>query len=566
MERSWRSLTEEPDMDKSMEEFLSLFTVDAEKGTIHLMGERMAMFNTEALGLFRKELIETLGLEKSRHVLTRIGYLFGQHDCEKLKQAMPESDPLALAGVARRLASLQGVAGMEDMVVKGSLTEEGRQEITIEWENPIEGSLQLKQLGPSEEPSCSMMTGYASGYGSALLGRRILFIETECVSQGADRCRVVGRSDEAWGDEANLARSYLDPIDLGGMLRHLVETVEEQKATLQRSEAEISQLRMSARPLWTFTDIIGESHAVRQALSIAERAARFDTTILIQGESGTGKEMLARGIHRASGRKDGPFLAVNCGALTETLLESELFGYRRGAFTGAERDYEGLFRAADGGSILLDEISEISPALQVKLLRVLQEKEVRPVGSSVSVPVDVRVIAATNRDLQQLVLRGRFRDDLFYRLNVIAVRMPALRERENDVLLLADHFVRAFASRHSREVRGLTPEARRILMASSWPGNVRQLQNAIERAVVLGDSPYISVDHLPGDVTSPRISGIEPGDLMEVIAVGRSSENPEAREILALLARHGGSRTRAARALGVARSTLWRRMKRLGLN
>jgi len=552
-------------MDKALEEFLSLFEVDLKEGTIHLLGERIVLFNTEVLGLWRTELIETLGVEKSRHVLTRMGYLYGQHDYQMVKRALPEADPASLARVVKNLASISGTAVMRNVGADDLSSSESGKEFAIEWANSIEATLQLEMLGESDLPSCWMMMGYATGYASALFGRRVLFVETECIGQGAERCRAVGRLDEDWGDEANLIRSHLNPIDLEGMLRHLAATVEEQKETLQRSEAEISRLRRTAVSRLSFSDIIGESRTMREAISVAERAAKFDTTVLIQGNSGTGKEILARGIHRASGRKDAAFLAIDCGALAETLLESELFGYRRGAFTGADRDYEGLLRSAHGGTILLDEISEISPALQMKLLRVLQEKEVRPVGSSQPVKVDVRILAASNRDLEQLVLRGQFREDLFYRLNVIAIRLPSLRERENDVLLLADHFLRVFAERHHQDVVGFTPEARRTLLSASWPGNVRQLQNVVERAVILGDQPYIDVVHLPDGLTSSGLGRVGEEDMPEVRAAGRSIEDPEAREILAVLARSGGSRTRAARTLDISRSTLWRRMKRLGL-
>lgn len=552
-------------MDEKAAEFLSLFKVDLEEGTIHLFGERMVVFNTEALGLFRREIIDTLGQEKSRHVFTRMGYLFGQHDYQMLKQILPQADPVSLAGVARRLVSIQGMAGMRDVVTSGLFTSQSARQFVIEWGNSIEATLQLKLSGTSAQRSCSMIMGYASGYASALLGRKVLFIETDCIGQGKERCRAVGRLDEDWGDEANLMRSHLQPINVESMLRRLAERVEEQQETLEKTEAEIRRLRLSAQVPSEFSDMIGDSHAMKQVLSIGWRSARFDTTILIQGETGTGKEMLARAVHRASRRRDGPFVAINCGALTETILESELFGYRRGAFTGADKDYEGIFRAADGGTILLDEISEISPALQVKLLRVLQEKEVRPVGSSQVVPVDVRVIAATNRDLRNMVLRGRFRDDLFYRLNVISVHLPPLRERESDVVLLADHFLRVFTEKHGRSVQGFSPEARRVLLSAPLPGNVRQLQNAIERAVILGDGPQIDAEHLLGDLSTAQEEQATAGTPAVGRAAGRTLDDPEARGILALLARNGGSRTRTAAALGVARSTLWRRMKRLGL-
>jgi two-component system, NtrC family, response regulator HydG len=247
--------------------------------------------------------------------------------------------------------------------------------------------------------------------------------------------------------------------------------------------------------------IVGNSAPIREVARMIDAVAYSSTTVLVTGESGTGKELVARALHSKSPRRSHPFVALNCGALTETLLESELFGHVKGAFTGAQRDQKGLFDAADGGTIFLDEIGDIPPATQVRLLRVLQEGEIKRVGSADSVRVDVRVIAATHRDLPKLVKTGRFREDLFYRLNVINVPLPALRERVEDIPLLAHHFLRRYAERLGKKVRTLTPEAIELLCGYRWPGNVRELENAVERAVVLCRGDSVTPTDLPPAVT-----------------------------------------------------------------
>jgi two-component system response regulator HydG len=247
--------------------------------------------------------------------------------------------------------------------------------------------------------------------------------------------------------------------------------------------------------------IVGTSGAIRDVTRMVEAVAYSAATVLINGESGTGKELVARALHARSPRRSQPFVALNCGALTETLLESELFGHVKGAFTGAQRDQKGLFDAADGGTIFLDEIGDIPPATQVRLLRVLQEGEIKRVGAADSVRVDVRVIAATHRDLPKLVKAGRFREDLFYRLNVIAIPLPSLRDRIEDVPLLAHHFLRRYAERLAKKVKTLSPEAVELLCGYRWPGNVRELENAIERAVVLSRGDAITPTDLPPAIT-----------------------------------------------------------------
>jgi two-component system response regulator HydG len=295
-------------------------------------------------------------------------------------------------------------------------------------------------------------------------------------------------------------------------------------------------------------------------LKLAETAGPTDSTVLISGESGTGKEVLARFIHELSGRADGPFVSINCGALPENLLESELFGHVRGSFTGAVRDKQGLFVAAKGGTFFLDEVGEMSPATQVKLLRVLQEREVIPVGATEPVPVDVRIIAATNRDLEEEIRRGGFRSDLYYRLNVITLHLPPLRERPDDVPLLAEYFLKRFSEGRGRELR-LAPETLQELQAYDWPGNVRELENALERAAVMTPDGEILPSALPSRITErapqPLVqASLPPNPTLEII---------ERAYIHWVLHAEGGNKTRAAEVLGIDPSTLYRKLLRYGM-
>ena len=314
--------------------------------------------------------------------------------------------------------------------------------------------------------------------------------------------------------------------------------------------------RRGDRP--TVSRPIGKSRRFMDTLRLAELVAPTDSTVLIQGESGTGKEVIARYLHNLSTRADGPFLSINCGALPENLLESELFGHVKGSFTGAVRDKQGLFAAARGGTFFMDEVGEMPPSLQIKLLRVLQEREVIPVGATEAIPVDVRIIAATNRDLEEEVRRGHFRSDLFYRLNVIALELPALRDRRDDLILLIEAFLQDLASERNDPVRALTSEALDAVMVYDWPGNVRELQNALEHAVVLTKGESIEPSALPERITRRR---------KEPLVAERSSPNPsldvvERAYIMWVLQSEGGNKTRAAEVLGIDPSTLYRKLSR----
>ena len=307
---------------------------------------------------------------------------------------------------------------------------------------------------------------------------------------------------------------------------------------------------------------IGKSRSFLDVLQLAETVGPTDSTILISGESGTGKEVIARYIHALSDRGSGPFVSINCGALPENLLESELFGHTKGSFTGAVRDKDGLFVAAKAGTFFLDEVGEMSPATQVKLLRALQEREVIPVGATEAVPVDVRIIAATNRDLEEEIRRGSFRGDLYYRLNVITLHLPPLRDRADDIPILAEYFLQRFAAGRGREAPRIAPGIVETLQAYDWPGNVRELENALERAAVLSSDTAIAAEALPDRITAqkamPLVSDrLPPNPTLEII---------ERAYIHWVLTAEGGNKTRAAEILGIDPSTLYRKLLRYGIS
>ena len=326
----------------------------------------------------------------------------------------------------------------------------------------------------------------------------------------------------------------------------------------------IEILRKELQKKYVFEDIVGKSHRIQELFQIMPDISESESNVLIQGASGSGKELFARAIHNLSPRKDHPFIAINCGALPDTLLESELFGYMRGAFTDAHRDKPGRFAMAEGGTLFLDEIGDISAALQVKLLRVLQEKVYEPLGATRSSRADVRIVAATNKDLREEMARGRFRDDLYYRLNIIKLEIPGLSERREDIPLLTDRFISKFNTAKGKAISGVSREALSILMQYDFPGNVRELENAIEHAFILCKGTVISPECLPGEIL--QAVGYSVGEPEIEVAEGRNPlEAAEAHAIRQVLARHAGHRTKAAEELGIHKTTLFRKMKRYGI-
>ncbi len=334
----------------------------------------------------------------------------------------------------------------------------------------------------------------------------------------------------------------------------------------RRLSEENVELHKLLHDRYSFENIVGKSEAIEKVFNLIDRVSDMDSTVVISGESGTGKELIARALHYRTGTKKGPFVTVNCGALVETLLESELFGHKRGSFTGADADRKGLFETATGGTLFLDEISETSTSLQVKLLRAIQEKEVMPVGDSRPVKVDVRIVVASNRDLSMEVQKGRFREDLYYRLNVIHIEVPPLRERKEDIPLLIDHFLSKITERQGKGTMSVAADALKYLMSYSYPGNVRELENIIERGVALATGDTIDVDLFPSEIA--RISPV-PSVAHEAMSQSLQLDDllgKYERELIeAALEKTGGNRTRAADFLGVSFRSLRYRLKKYGM-
>ena len=342
------------------------------------------------------------------------------------------------------------------------------------------------------------------------------------------------------------------PFEMDDLL-HLIDRALDERGLRQ----EVARLRREVEKPYRFENIIGKSRLMHEVFEMIRRLSSSSASVLVTGESGTGKELVARAIHFQSPRKGREFMAINCAAIPDTLLESELFGYKRGAFTDAHRDHDGLFMKAQGGTVFLDEIAELSPALQAKLLRVLQEKEIRPLGATKNERVDVRVIAATNRELEERMRQGQFREDLYYRLNVIHILLPPLRERAEDILPLAEHFLSTAAERAGKRLAGFTQAAIKTLLGYAWPGNVRELENVIERAVALAEGERIGVEDLPQQVRERKGADVLAG----AIARGLTLAEIEREYITRVLAAEGGNKTRAAQRLGLDRKTLYRKIE-----
>ncbi len=356
------------------------------------------------------------------------------------------------------------------------------------------------------------------------------------------------------------AEDYLmKPLNVEELLLKVKKVMEVRKLLRENEE-----FRQRLDEKFGFERIVGNSEAMREVFEIVSMVAPTDATVLVTGESGTGKELVANAIHQRSPRRRRPFVKINCAALPDNLLESELFGHEKGAFTGAVSRREGKFAYADGGTIFLDEITEMSPGTQAKILRVLQEKEFEPLGTNTTVKVDVRVIAATNRNLEEEVENGRFREDLYYRLNVVQIRVPPLRERKDDIPLLADYFLRRNCEKLGKKILGFSREALDALIEYRWPGNVRELENAVERAAILCKGDEITLSLLPDPVRMRR-EGESEGHA-PAIRVGISLREAERRLIIWTLENTGGNRTKAAEMLGISRKTLQNKIKEYGID
>ena len=545
---------------RHLAELLDLRPAD---GTIRLHEQRVVILSAAAMGLLRKELVDTLGDDAARRVLLRFGFADGYHDAVSLRAREPWSDPRDGLRSGAMLHTLAGIVRADLRRIDHDPTT-GRFEAEVDWHNSYEAEQHRHHIGPADSPVCWSLVGYSSGFASACLGREVYFRETACVGSGARRCHAVGRDVAGWGREAEHIRADFQAARLGHEVERLQDSVRtrlkdlaRRERALERRERELNVLREQVRRHAEARHFVAASRPMQDVLELAARVGPLDTTVLVHGESGTGKEFVVRLMHDQSARAGAPFVSINCAALTETLLESELFGHVRGAFTGAVRDKAGLFEVAGRGTIFLDEIGEVAPTIQAKLLRVLQEREIRRVGGERTITVHARVIAATNRDLRAAVAAGTFREDLYFRLAAFVVTVPPLRERRDDIPALVHQFATTAANRLAKDVSSVSARAMSALMAYGWPGNVRELEHAVERAVILADAPTIRPRDLPPEVTRPA-SSVVSGDTLDLQAQERAS-------IERALERFGGNRRKAAAALNISTVTLWRRMRQYGL-
>ncbi|MCI4677902.1 sigma 54-interacting transcriptional regulator [Rhodoblastus acidophilus] len=539
------------DLDRALREHLH-FSPDA--GHILLYGQRMLLFHAAAFADLRRELIERLGLGQAREIMMRLGYQQGFDDGVRIREDNCRRKVDEMLSMGPRLREMEGFVRnhpIDAMVCDG---ERGAFWGNYFWSASFEAQAHLDHCGPSGEPACWMMVGYANGYCTAVTGMPILWRELECVAMGHSRCRVVGRALADWRnldeDEAGLLQ--LTPLAAPGA---------------------------GAGPIGeAFDNFVGSSAGFKAAADMVRRAARADATVLFLGESGVGKERFARALHAMSRRADKPFVAVNCAAIPQELVESELFGVERGAYTGADRARPGRFERADGGMLFLDEIASLPLPAQGKLLRALQEREIERVGDTRVRKVDVRIVAAANQDLRKEVAEGRFRADLFYRINVYPVSIPPLRHRRDDIPLLVSFFIQRISSQYDKRIAGFTRRAHRALWDYDWPGNVRELENIIERAVILcDDHEAIDIRHLftggeefraasfeVGLDGAPRDGAEEaPAPLVEAILADFYSFEALERDLLrAALQQANGNLSAAARLLKMRRGQFEYRLKK----
>ena len=535
-----------------------------DQGIIRLHELRVVILSAAAMGLLRKELVDTLGVETTRRLMLRFGFADGYHDAVSLRDRSRWTDPLEGLRAGAVLHRLEGIVRTEIIRVEHDAAT-GRFEEDVEWHDSYVAEQHLHHYGKGESPVCWSLTGYASGYASACLGQEIYFREHECLGQGAAKCSVAGKDAASWGDELELLRFDYQGADLKQEVDRVrvavhrrLQELDRRERHLEKRERELDLLRERVARHASAKHFIARSAAMQEVLELAARVAPLDTTVLVYGESGTGKEFIVRLIHDQSPRAAGPFVSINCAALTETLLESELFGHVRGAFTGAVRDKAGLFEVAGNGTLFLDEIGEVAPTVQAKLLRALQEREIRRVGAERNIKVNARVVAATNRELRAAVAAGTFREDLYFRLGAFVINVPPLRDRREDIPPLVHDFVHRASTRVKKDVKTVSAEAMTALMNYDWPGNVRELEHAIERAVIVARGTNIKVRELPPEV-SQRASSRPAGDSLDL-------QEQERVMIERALERFRGNRRQAAEALKISTVTLWRKMKQYGLD
>ena len=537
----------------------------SDTGQIWLHEHRMLLVHAEAQASLRKELIDTLGMSRARGLLLRMGYASGVRDAELVCTRTAELSDVEAFMTGPQLHSLEGIVCVTPIRVELDRAA-GKFYGEFRWVNSWEGQSHRRQFGIQTEPVCWTQIGYACGYTSAFMGRLILYKEVECVGMGDDSCRIVGKPIEEWED-ADAYRRLFAPESIADQLLDLHTQVEQLRSTIGENG------RLPG-------DMIGDSPSFRAALDLLQQAAGSQITVLLLGETGVGKEVFARALHDMSNRRDGPLVAINCAAIPHDLVESELFGVEKGAYTGALASRPGRFERAEGGTLFLDEIGDLPLTAQSKLLRVLQEGEVERLGGDKTRKINVRLVAATNAGLAQRVKEGRFRADLYYRLNAFQINVPALRERREDISPLAKHFLAKYAAINGKSLRGFTDKAKRALVSHAWPGNIRELQNTVERGVILApNGTRVEVEHLflsRGDEDEPREFGVDTDGNLDAITGGSARslcdlvcdgvmtlDQVEAMLLEAAMDKARGNLSSAARMLGLSRPQLAYRVKRL---
>ncbi len=540
-------------------------------GRIWLNDQRMLLWRSSTYGAMRRELVARLGQEGARSLLTRVGYMAGARDAEMVRRTWPDSDPANTFDAGPRLHGLEGIVRPETVAFQFDIA---RGDFYAEylWHDSSEDDEHIAAFDIGSDPACWMQVGYASGYASAFMGKLIIFREVACRSMGDEVCRVVGRPADQWEDPELDQHHFLPDHSARQVGRSVAPQISEVSRPLDDDSR------------FPDGELIGISASFSAARHLIERVASTSATVLFTGPSGAGKELFAQTLHRISPRAQAPFVALNCAAIPDTLIESELFGVERGAFTGATTSRPGRFERANGGTLFLDEIASLSFAAQGKLLRALQERRIERMGAVRETTVDVRVVAATNVDLRDEVAAGRFREDLYFRLNVFPIHLPPLKERRDDIPLLMEAFLRRYRQQHQRQVPGFTPRAVRALLQYDFPGNIRELQNLVERGVILaGQDEPIDVHHLfrsgevqgqmplglgeGGRLTTTRQPATSPSEGAGEGAGRRPSKNrQEAQQYRNALVASRYNVAEAARQLGLTRAQLAYRLKRLGLD
>jgi len=542
-------------MKTSQLDLRELLSFNHQGGVISLLDQRAYLVDAVSQGLQRKELLTALGPEITRTIVTRSSYAHGWRAAETIKRQLPEAWAEAKEGkLGPMICAMYGFGETLSSIRTSGLGQEPLVETC--FKGTVEAEQQLLLMGPSDEVVCWRLAAFASGYVSFVEGRDVYFLEDKCQAKGDEFCSFQGKYLEQWGEEIEPYLSYYQGTSVEEICSDLRIKIDAAEKRLKRLRHDIADNAKRCESSGCYP--IAKSYSMQKVMDLASHVAKVSTSILITGESGVGKEKMASLIHNSSPRKNKPFFAINCGALTETLLDSELFGYVKGAFTGADKDRIGLFEGANGGTLFLDEVGELSPSTQIKLLRVLQEKEIRRVGENKARSVDVRVLSATNCNLDDAVATGNFRPDLYYRLKVIELHIPPLRERTDDILPLARCFLETFAKSIGKKISGFNFKTSDLLLSYEWPGNIRELHNAIEHAVVLTRTTQIKPEDLPAEIRNTPCkpstqNGIKP------------LESIEQDYILSAFHLLNNNKARTAKELGISLATLYRKLKEYGI-